>query len=365
MPNTALNRTTQVLLTNKSGGNLNYGDVVVLDNTNSNGFTTTTTSGLSTRQIGVILEPNGIANNASGMVATGGWAPRCNLNTSAAVGQFVKSHTVAGQGTPHASPQQEGDFAVALTASATPPVCLFGSPNGPTSGTGTVTNTGTLTANKAIIGNGSADVTVSAASGVAHLVSGTLTGSNVLLASEVTGVLPGTQGGGWVLVEQHTASSSASLDFTTGITSTYDVYEIQFVNVIPANTANAVLVLLSTNGGSTWDTTAIYDNMQNYAFGTTVGALANVNQANWSLATVISNSANYGLNGTLWLSAPLSTAVYTGLRGEFHYLDSTVGNIINRSSSWYKSTTAVNAFQVKFNSGNIASGIIRVYGLSK
>jgi hypothetical protein len=57
-------------------------------------------------------------------------------------------------------------------------------------GSGTVTNTGTLTANKAIIGNGTVDVTVSAATGVAHLSSGTLTGSNVDLTSEVTGDLP-------------------------------------------------------------------------------------------------------------------------------------------------------------------------------
>lgn len=57
-------------------------------------------------------------------------------------------------------------------------------------GAGTVTNTGTLTANKAMIGNGSTDITASAATGVAHLSSGTLTGSNVDLASEVTGDLP-------------------------------------------------------------------------------------------------------------------------------------------------------------------------------
>ncbi len=57
-------------------------------------------------------------------------------------------------------------------------------------GTGTVTATGTLTSGKAIIGNGTTDVTVSSATGVAHLSSGTLTGSNVNLASEVTGNLP-------------------------------------------------------------------------------------------------------------------------------------------------------------------------------
>ncbi len=175
MPNTALNRTTQILLTNKSGGNLNYGDVVVLDNTNANGFTTTTTAGLSTRGLGVILEPNGIANNASGMVAVGGWCPKVNLNTAAAVGQFIKTHTVAGQGTPHASPQAEGDFGVALSASATPACNLFGSPNGPVSGgAGTVTNTGTLTAAQPVVGNGSADIKVSALF-VNSIVNGRLT----------------------------------------------------------------------------------------------------------------------------------------------------------------------------------------------
>lgn len=129
MANTALNRTVVALLTNKSGGNLSYGDVVILDNTNANGFTTTTIAGLSSRGIGVILEPNGIANNATGMVATGGWVPKINLNTASTVGQFLKTHTVAGQATPHSAPQVEGDFAVALSASSTPTAVLFGSAN--------------------------------------------------------------------------------------------------------------------------------------------------------------------------------------------------------------------------------------------
>ena len=48
---------------------------------------------------------------------------------------------------------------------------------------GTVTNTGTLTAGKAIIGNGGVNIIVSSATGVAHLLAGTLTGANVNLAS--------------------------------------------------------------------------------------------------------------------------------------------------------------------------------------
>lgn len=160
MANTALNRTTGALLTNKSGGNLTYGDVVVIDNTNTNGFTTTTTSGLDTRGLGVIIEPNGIANNASGFVATAGWCPQVNLNTAATVGQFIKTHTVAGQATPHSSPQVGGDFGVVLAATATPPAILFGSAH--PSSAGTVTNTGTLTAGTLIQGNGGSDITLNA-----------------------------------------------------------------------------------------------------------------------------------------------------------------------------------------------------------
>lgn len=194
--NTALNRTTLAFLTNKSGGDLAYGDVVVLDNSNANGFTTTTTAGLSTRGLGVIFDVAGIANNATGAVAIGGWCPQVNLNAAATVGQFVKTHTVAGQATPHSSPQVEGDFGVALTASATPPALLFGSANPPGgSGSGTVTNTGTLTDHALIVGNGGVDVSALGSLGTTTTVlhgnaAGDPTFAAVDLTADVTGDLP-------------------------------------------------------------------------------------------------------------------------------------------------------------------------------
>lgn len=127
MPNTALNRTGVAVLVNKSGGSVAQGDTVVVDTANANAFTTTTTSGFVNGLIGVVLEPNGIANNASGLVAFGTWIPKINLNTAATIGQFVKHHSVAKQGTPHSAPMVAGDFAVALEASATPKAMLLGS----------------------------------------------------------------------------------------------------------------------------------------------------------------------------------------------------------------------------------------------
>lgn len=119
-------------MTNKSGGAVSFGAVVILDNTNASGFTTTTSAALATRGIGVVLEPNGIANDATGMVAIGGWVPQINLDGAATIGQFVTTSTTGGQGTAHDAPQVTGDFATALAASATPDAMLFGSANAPT-----------------------------------------------------------------------------------------------------------------------------------------------------------------------------------------------------------------------------------------
>jgi len=141
MANTALNRTGVVRLTNKSGGALTQGAVVVVDTANASAFTTTTTSGFVNGFIGVVIEPNGIANNAAGLVAFGIYVPKLTLNTAATIGQFIKTHTVAGQGTPHSAPAVAGDFAIALTASATPEAILFGMPAGATGGGGDSTLT--------------------------------------------------------------------------------------------------------------------------------------------------------------------------------------------------------------------------------
>lgn len=128
MANAALNRSGVVRLTNKSGSALTQGAVVILDTANASSFKTTTTAGFVAGQVGVVIEPNGIANDAAGLIAFGVYVPKVTLNTSAAVGDFIKTHTAVGQGTPHAAPAVTGDFAIALTASATPEAILFGSP---------------------------------------------------------------------------------------------------------------------------------------------------------------------------------------------------------------------------------------------
>lgn len=129
MSNTALNRTGQLLLVNKSGGSVAQGDIVIVDTANAAAFTTTTTSGYVSGTPGVVLEPNGIANNATGMIAVQGYVPIINLSATGSIGDLIKTHTVAKQGVRNAAPAVAGNFAQALGTSATPVALLWGSVN--------------------------------------------------------------------------------------------------------------------------------------------------------------------------------------------------------------------------------------------
>src|SRR5947207_2075820 len=64
--------------------------------------------------------------------------------------------------------------------------------------------------------------------------------------------------GALVFLEAHTASASASLDFTTFISSTYDDYLIEGVGIIPATDAVIFRAQVGTGGGPTYDTANNY-----------------------------------------------------------------------------------------------------------
>jgi hypothetical protein len=115
--------------TNKSGGAVAYGAVVIAGSATAKSFTTTTTEGYKDSLIGVVVEPAGIEDDAIGLVSWGLWAPAIALDASASLYDFIKTDGVAGQGTPHAAPMEEGDFALALETGTTPSGLLFGFPS--------------------------------------------------------------------------------------------------------------------------------------------------------------------------------------------------------------------------------------------
>lgn len=169
-----------------------------------------------------------------------------------------------------------------------------------------------------------------------------------------------------VLLEQHTASSSATLDFTTCISSVYDEYEIHFLNVLAATNSVTFQMLMSTDGGSTYDTSAIYQNNAGIWLVGVADAAYNNAATVGILQTNVNNLAGYGISGKLTLTSP-GSAMYKSIAGMLNSVDVSSGDrfVAWAIANWYSNATAVNAFRFKMSSGNIASGTVRVYGVAK
>jgi hypothetical protein len=171
------------------------------------------------------------------------------------------------------------------------------------------------------------------------------------------------------LLEQHTASSSAELDFTTWYSSAYDEYEIHLIDVVPASNNVAPELQFSTDGGSTYDTSGIYYSVRDYR-GITVSDNGTTQYGGQGQIYLGGNdlgntAANGGLSGVVHLFNPQSAVTYKRVIFDLAY-GSYNGDIYHSTGAGvYKSATAVNALRILFSSGNIASGTIRVYGLAK
>jgi hypothetical protein len=182
---------------------------------------------------------------------------------------------------------------------------------------------------------------------------------------------PGTSGGGGalVLLEQHTASTSATLDFTTFIGSTYDDYIFRFINVLPATTNTALWMRMSTNGGSTYDAGANYINAT-WRWHSGLGSATAGGAGNSAIvcagADGVSNSSTWGgLTGEMTLYNP-GSASYKRAGGYVGHADGTTAVLEEAMvGGMYQISTAVNAIRFLMSSGNITSGTIRVYGVSK
>jgi hypothetical protein len=191
-------------------------------------------------------------------------------------------------------------------------------------------------------------------------------------AAGATGATGGAgSGGALIFLEAHTASNSATLDFTTFISSTYDEYVFEFVNIIPVTSDVGFRMQMGTGGGPTYDTGA------NYGWNVFIARAGGTGQNGGDTGQTfiqftygssgtlgLNNSANYGYSGQCRLFGPQS-AIYKQVTGQGRYYDAEPFVFATIMAGTYISATAVTAIRFLMSSGNIASGIIRVYGIAK
>ena len=153
-------------------------------------------------------------------------------------------------------------------------------------------------------------------------------------------------------------SDAASVSFTGFDSSSFDHYIFYMQYVKPATDAQELFAYASVNGGTSYDTT----NGNYHQPNTTDRTSFSVNASN----TAGNDTNEYGISGRLFIYSPAFAAyTYAETSGVLMRSDGSVIGLgpYNANRSVYLSTTAVNAIQFKFGSGNIASGEITMIGI--
>ena len=192
--------------------------------------------------------------------------------------------------------------------------------------------------------------------------------------ASVSGItsIPAGLGGAFTLLSTQTASASASIEFTSGIDSTYDSYVFKLINIHPATDNTDFFFNLSTDGGSNYNvtkTTTFFNALHNESDTTAVLGYS----TGADLAQSTSDQRLFGLgadadqnaSGELQLFNPSSTTYVKHFI--FRGNDCDPGNFsIDRFVAGYGNTTsAINAIIFRFAGGvNIDDGIIKMYGVS-
>lgn len=176
----------------------------------------------------------------------------------------------------------------------------------------------------------------------------------------------GTGGSGsFVLVEEHTASGSAALNFTSCISSTYDDYAIRVLGMQPATGGVKIGIQMSSNGGSTYDTTSGHYWWQALAVvPSTSGTNGSTSDTQVNFSNDQSNNSAESLGGDFSLHTPQNGTIPINMNGSFQGFTSGSQRIGWIFTGSYTNLVSVNAFRIIATSGNLAAGTVRCYGLT-
>ena len=174
-----------------------------------------------------------------------------------------------------------------------------------------------------------------------------------------------------VLLSSQTASDSASLTITSGITSTYTSYILKFYYFYPATDYANLQINFSTDGGSNYAANIVstYFSSQHSDDGSS-STLAYDTSADLAdsdnyqdLVGNTGNDGSKGASGELYLFNPASTTYVKHFNSRFSSWRAT--DILQNSfaGGYCNTTSAINAISVKFASGNITAGKLKMWGV--
>jgi len=174
-----------------------------------------------------------------------------------------------------------------------------------------------------------------------------------------------------VLLQTLTASSSATLSFTSGIDNTYQSYVFKFINLHPETNSASFTFNGSIDNGSNYNvvkTTTLFQAYHNEG-----DSNANLEyETGYDLAQstgyqilfpAVGSDADQSCNGSLTLFDPSSTTFVKHFMASGSVYNASDYNYQTYTAGYFNTTSAIDAIQFKMNSGNIDSGTIKMYGV--
>ena len=178
------------------------------------------------------------------------------------------------------------------------------------------------------------------------------------------------------LIATQTASASSSLSFTSGIDSTYGVYEFHFINMHPATDHVNFTFQVNAVGQTGFNETITSNSFEAYLRedngNSALTYRDSIDQSQGTSYQPVtrdtSNDSDSSASGILTLYAPSSTTYvkhFIVTTHDMQHQDAYQAYARQtRVAGYINTTSAIDEIDFKFDSGNIDAGTIKMFGVS-
>ena len=190
--------------------------------------------------------------------------------------------------------------------------------------------------------------------------------------SAITSLPAAITGGAMNLISTQTASSSSTISFTSDIDSTYKEYIFKFIDIHPATDQKNLTFQVDTGTNTNYNQTITSSSFYTYHnegdTTTSLQYITGYDQAQGTgfqiLSEATGNDNDACVWGTLHLFDPSNTTFVKNFMSRTQAAEGTGYSGDTYVAGYINTTTAITRVQFKFNSGNIDSGTIKLYGIS-